>query len=70
MCGAGQPGFGQVEVLGCVVGLAGWGRAIGCGRLMGVGLVGLRLARRPTGGALEPARAGIGGRMPGLDISA
>ena len=35
---------------------------------MGVGLVGLRLARRPTGGGLEPARAEIGGRS-GLDIS-
>ena len=35
---------------------------------MGVGLVGLRLARRTTGGGLEPARAVIGGRI-GLDIS-
>lgn len=46
------------------MGLAGWGRAIGWGRLIGVGLVGLRLARRPTG-ALELALDG-GGRTPGL----
>lgn len=49
ICGAGHPGFGQVEVLGCVVGLGGWGRAIGCGRRMGVGFGAFRLARRPTG---------------------
>lgn len=34
---------------------------------MGVGLEGLRLARRPTG-ALEPALEGMGARMPGLDM--
>ena len=45
MLGDGQLGFGQVAVLGCVVGL-GWG----CGRGLGVGFGCLRVANRSTGG--------------------
>lgn len=66
ICGAGQPGLGQFEVFGCVVGLGAWGREIDCGRLIGVELGGLRLASRPTG-----RRGGGTGRAPdlGADIA-
>lgn len=63
ICGAGHPGFGQLDVLGCVVGRGGCGRPIAVGRLIGVELGGFRLASRPTGG--RGPRGGIG-RAPDL----
>src|SRR5436190_24238591 len=60
MLGAGQLGFGQVAVLGWVVGLG-----CGCGRWMGIGIGCLRLANRSTGG-LGPGLHGGGRRVEGL----